>query len=58
MVAWVAAASKFREKCKKPEKPMLAGDPKETPTSYVPMYPLLQGKTLGPDWSNVIHHPN
>jgi hypothetical protein len=26
-----AAASKCREKCKKPEKPILVGDPEETP---------------------------
>jgi hypothetical protein len=30
MVAKVAAASKYREKCKKPEKSILAGKPKET----------------------------
>jgi hypothetical protein len=29
MVARVAAASKCREKCKKPEKPITVGDPKE-----------------------------
>jgi hypothetical protein len=29
MVARVAAASKYREKCKKPEKPILVGDPKD-----------------------------
>jgi hypothetical protein len=32
MVARVVAASKYREKCKKPEKPKLAGDPEESPT--------------------------
>jgi hypothetical protein len=26
MIARVAAASKYREKCKKPEKPILVGD--------------------------------
>jgi hypothetical protein len=40
MVARVAAASKCREKCKKPEKPIFVGIPKETPPSYVPLYPL------------------
>jgi hypothetical protein len=30
MVAKVAAASKCREKCKKPEKSTLVGDPEET----------------------------
>jgi hypothetical protein len=35
----VAAASKCREKCKKPEKPILVGDPEETPPPYVPLYP-------------------
>jgi hypothetical protein len=32
MVARVAAASKYREKCKKPEKPILVGGPLESPT--------------------------
>jgi hypothetical protein len=41
IVARMEAASKCREKCKKPEKPILAGDPKEIPTHYVPLYPLL-----------------
>jgi hypothetical protein len=31
MTARAAAASKYRKKCKKPEKPMLEGDPKEFP---------------------------
>jgi hypothetical protein len=41
MVARMAAASKCREKCKKPEEPILVGDPKETPFPYVPLYPPL-----------------
>jgi hypothetical protein len=44
MVASMAAASKCREDCKKPEKPTLVGDPGETPPPYVPLYPLLHGK--------------
>jgi hypothetical protein len=38
----VAAASKYREKCKKPEKPILVGDPEESPLPphYVPLYRL------------------
>jgi hypothetical protein len=40
MVARVAAASKCREKCKKPEKPILSGDPMETLLLYVTLYPL------------------
>jgi hypothetical protein len=41
MVARMAAASKCREKCKKPEKPILAGDSKGTPTPLLPLYPPL-----------------
>jgi hypothetical protein len=41
MVARVAAASKCREKCKKLEKPILAGDPEETSPPFVPLYPPL-----------------
>jgi hypothetical protein len=42
MVARVAAASKCREKCKKPEKPILVGEPEETPPPYVQLYlPIL-----------------
>jgi hypothetical protein len=41
MVARLAAASKYREKCKKPEKHILAGNPKETSPPYVPLYPPL-----------------
>jgi hypothetical protein len=33
MVARVVAASKYREKCKKHEKPMSVGDPTESPPS-------------------------
>jgi hypothetical protein len=49
MAARMAAASKYREKCKKPEKPILAGHPEETLPPYVPLYPLLHGKTSGSD---------
>jgi hypothetical protein len=49
MVAKVAAASKCRKKCKKPEKPPLVRDSKETPYPYVPLYPLLHGKASGSD---------
>jgi hypothetical protein len=38
MVARVAATSKCREKTK---KPMLGGEPEETPPLYVPLYPPL-----------------
>jgi hypothetical protein len=41
MVARVAAASKCREKCKKSEKSILAGDPERTLPRYVPLYPPL-----------------
>jgi hypothetical protein len=41
MVARVAGASKFREKCKKPEKPITVGDPEKIPPPYVPLYPPL-----------------
>jgi hypothetical protein len=44
-----AAASKCREKCKKPEKPILVGDPKRTLAPYVPLYPLLHRKGSGSD---------
>jgi hypothetical protein len=37
MVARVTAASKCREKCKKPEKPIIVGDPKESLPPYVPL---------------------
>jgi hypothetical protein len=37
IVARVAAASKYREKCKKPEKPVLAEDPEDTLAPYVPL---------------------
>jgi hypothetical protein len=40
MVARAAAASKYRGKCKKPEKSILVGDPKESPPPYVPLYKL------------------
>jgi hypothetical protein len=40
MVVRAAAASKYREKCKNPEKPILVGSPKESPSSYVPLYRL------------------
>jgi hypothetical protein len=49
MVARVAAASKCRGKYKKPEKPTLACDPKETLPPYVPLSPLLHGKASGSD---------
>jgi hypothetical protein len=39
-VARVAAASMYREKCKKPENPILVGDPEESPPPYVPLYRL------------------
>jgi hypothetical protein len=39
MVARMAVAFKCREKCKKPEKSILAGNPKETLPPYVPLYP-------------------
>jgi hypothetical protein len=38
MVARVATASKCKEKCKKPKKPTLAGDPEETLPPYVSLY--------------------
>jgi hypothetical protein len=37
----VAVASKCKEKCKKLEKPILAGDPEKTLPLYVPLYPPL-----------------
>jgi hypothetical protein len=40
MVARAAAASKYREKCKKLEKLILVGDPEESPHPYVPLYRL------------------
>jgi hypothetical protein len=40
MVARQAAASKYREKYKKPEKLILVGNPKECPPHYVPLYRL------------------
>jgi hypothetical protein len=49
MVARVAAVSKCREKCEKPEKPILVGDSEETPPPYMPLYPLLHGKASGSD---------
>jgi hypothetical protein len=42
MVARMAAASKCREKCKKPEKPILAGNPKETLPPNMPLYPICR----------------
>jgi hypothetical protein len=44
MVPRVGAASKCREKCKKPEKIILADYPKKTSSPHVPLYPLLHGK--------------
>jgi hypothetical protein len=49
MGAREAATSKCREKYKKPEKPILAGDPKETLPPYVLLYPLLHRKALSSD---------
>jgi hypothetical protein len=49
MVARVAAASKHREKCKNPEKPILEEDPKEALPLYVPVYPLLHRKASDSD---------
>jgi hypothetical protein len=40
MVARAAAPSKYRGKCKKPEKSILVGDPKESLPPYVPLYKL------------------
>jgi hypothetical protein len=40
MVARVAAGCKYREKLKKPEKPILVGDPEESSPPYVPLYRL------------------
>jgi hypothetical protein len=40
MVTRVAAASKFREKFKKPEKLILVRETEETLHPYVPLYPL------------------
>jgi hypothetical protein len=40
MVARVAAAPKYRIQCKKPEKSILVGNPKESPPPYVPLYRL------------------
>jgi hypothetical protein len=40
MVARAATVSKYREICKKPEKPILVGDPKESLPPYVPLYRL------------------
>jgi hypothetical protein len=40
MVARVAAASKYREKCKNPEKPILVGDPEESLPPFVPLFRL------------------
>jgi hypothetical protein len=37
VVARVAAASKCREKCKKPEKPILVRNPEESLPNYVPL---------------------
>jgi hypothetical protein len=42
MVARVAAASKYWEKFKNPEKPILVGDPKET----LPLYPPLPSPSV------------
>jgi hypothetical protein len=42
MVARMAAASKCREKCEKPEKPILAGNPKETLPPNMPLYPICR----------------
>jgi hypothetical protein len=58
MIARVAEASKCREKCKKPEIPILVGDPKKTPPYYVPLYPLLHGKASSSDLPNAVHPPN
>jgi hypothetical protein len=46
MVARVAAASKYREKCKKPEKPILVEDPKESSPPYVSLHRLENFKEL------------
>jgi hypothetical protein len=40
MIARAAAASKYREKCKKPEKPILVGTPRSSCLLYVPLYRL------------------
>jgi hypothetical protein len=40
IVARTAASSKYREKCKRPEKPILMGDPEESPHPYVTLYRL------------------
>jgi hypothetical protein len=46
MVDRVVEVFKRREKCKKPEKPILAGNPEEIP-SLMPLYPLLHRKASG-----------
>jgi hypothetical protein len=38
MVARAAAASKYREKCKMPQKPILVGDPQGVPTPLMCHY--------------------
>jgi hypothetical protein len=38
MITRAAAASKYRGKCKKPEKLALVGDPEESPPPYVSLY--------------------
>jgi hypothetical protein len=48
IVARMAKASKCREKCKKPEKPMLVGDPEETLPPYVALYPSLSAPSPPP----------
>jgi hypothetical protein len=40
MAVRAAAPSKYRKKCKKPEKPILVGDPEESLPPYVPLYRL------------------
>jgi hypothetical protein len=40
MVSRATAASKYRKKCKKSEKAILMGDPKESPRPYVPQFRL------------------
>jgi hypothetical protein len=40
MVARAASASKYRKKCKEPEKPILVGKPEEFLTPYVSLYRL------------------
>jgi hypothetical protein len=44
MVARMAKTSRCRKKCKKPEKPLLAGNPEEISPPYVPLYSSFMEK--------------